>query len=151
MCVCISICRQPHSERQHPTEECKHPNAPPPCTRADPQTRYEKPPSSRVSQDSGHFTSRRTRRGLQGKKKNTCSILKRLRAHTDEAQTGGQPGRPVGRSDHFFFLLLCLLTLINEPSHCRTSLLRTNCPVYCGTRGCKTNGPEPAFFAGAGR
>lgn len=118
--------------------------------RADPQTRYEKPPSSRVSQDSGHFTSRRTRRGLQGKKKNTCSILKRLRAHTDEAQTGGQPGRPVGRSDHFF-LLLCLLTLINEPSHCRTSLLRTNCPVYCGTRGCKTNGPEPAFFAGAGR
>lgn len=60
--------------------------------------------------------------------------------------------RPAGRSvGSFFFLLLCLLTLINEPSHCRTSLLRTNCPVYCGTRGCKTNGPEPAFFAGAGR
>lgn len=150
VCVCISICRQPHSERQHPTEECKHPNAPPPCTRADPQTRYEKPPSSRVSQDSGHFTSRRTRRGLQGKKKTPVRFSSAYGPTQTRLRLAGSPaGRSVGRI--IFFLLLCLLTLINEPSHCRTSLLRTNCPVYCGTRGCKTNGPEPAFFAGAGR
>lgn len=119
--------------------------------RADPQTRYEKPPSSRVSQDSGHFTSRRTRRGLQGKKK---KHLFDSQAPTGPHRRGSdwRAARPAGRSvGSFFFLLLCLLTLINEPSHCRTSLLRTNCPVYCGTRGCKTNGPEPAFFAGAGR
>lgn len=76
--------------------------------RADPQTRYEKPPSSRVSQDSGHFTSRRTRRGLQGKKKKTPVRFSSAYGPTQtRLRLAGSPaGRSVGRIIFFFTFML---------------------------------------------